>query len=603
MSSAAPALEPPKIRWDLSAFFSDLDDPRLSQTWDEVMLAADRLNARYRGKIESDDLTAETLVAVLTEVEALSQTADKAPLYANLRFAVESDNAKVGAFMAEQMERYSALRVKLMFVELELQSAKTETIERLLASESLAKFRHFIERTRVYAPHRLSESEEVLLEETANTGTRAWVRLFEEVTANHVYTYREPGSDEDEELSQEEVLSLLRDADRAVRQAAADSFSKGLGEQARVLTFIYNNLLADKKVDDRLRKFTAPETSRHLANELEATTVDLVEDTCVRNYGLVARYYRVKREILGLDELTHVDRYAPLDEAEGEIPYDEAKDLVLRSFREFSPELADRTEEFFTKNWIDAEPRPGKTSGAFCSFNTPDTHPVVMLSYLNKMKDVATLAHELGHGAHASLSREQSYFNFHGTLPLAELASIFGEMLVFDKLVAAASPSDQLALYADKIEGTFATVFRQIAMYRFEKRSHQHRREVGELSTDEFGDIWQAELQAMFGDSVRLGDQHRVWWSYVSHFIGSPFYVYAYAFGELLTLSLYQKAKREGPEFADRYLQVLRLGGSKTPHELMEIVGVDLNSPEFWQGGIDAIELMIGRFEELWAAR
>ncbi|MGI4787944.1 MAG: M3 family metallopeptidase [Janthinobacterium lividum] len=333
---------------------------------------------------------------------------------------------------------------------------------------------------------------------------------------------------------------------------------------------------------------------------MDQAPVSLVVDTVVRNYPLVARYYTLKREILGLDTLTHYDRYAPLFEAEETIAYPEAQKMVLKAFGEFSEEMRGRAAEFFDKNWIDAPATKGKASGAFCSYVTPDKHPYVLVNYLGRMKDVMTLAHELGHGVHASLSRAQTLLNFHGTLPLAELASTFGEMLVFEKATQQASLKDKLALYAEKIEGSFATIPRQTAMYRFELAIHNHRRDQGELTTEEYGDYWQREMQMMFGDSVELGDEHRLWWSYIGHFIGSPFYVYAYSFGELLVLSLYQQAKREGPAFADKYLRMLELGGSLTPQELMSKVGVTLQDPSFWQGGFDVLSGMVSEFEAFW---
>jgi oligoendopeptidase F len=470
-----------------------------------------------------------------------------------------------------------------------------------MATQALAPYRHYVQVARSLSPYRLNEDEEVILEETANTGSRAWVRLFEEVVSNHGFRYKPPGG-ETRTLSQEEVLALLRDPNRAVRQAAADAFTEGLKAMERVLVFTYNNLLQDKAVDDRLRTFEYPEQSRHLANELERGSVDLVVRLCREHYELVERFYKVKRKLLGLEKLTHVDRYAPLFEAERKVPYEEAKGTVLSAFGQFSEELEARAREFFDAEWIDAEPRAGKRGGAFCSYNTPDTHPVVFMSYLNKTDDVMTLAHELGHGVHASLSRAQSYFNFHGTLPLAELASTFGEMLVFESLVAEASPREKLALYAEKIEGIFATVFRQAAMFRFEQRCHETRRAEGELTAAQFGAIWHEELQAMFGSSVELGDQHRAWWSYVSHFVAVPFYVYAYSFGELLVLSLYQLAKAEGPTFATKYVDLLKLGGSRSPQELMATVGVDLNSEAFWEGGFAAMEKLVEEFERLVAA-
>lgn len=595
--------EPPQVRWDLSALFESPSDPKIDETWRQAHARADAMSAKYRGRISAPDLTASRLLEAIQEAEALGQESSKPAIYANLLFAADSSNAEIGAFLAEQMEKSSEVRVKLMFLELELQEAEESVISNLLKDPILGNYKHFIENIRRFSAHRLTEKEEVLLEETANTGSRAWVRLFEELTANHVFPYVNPETGETEELTEHEVLAMLYEPDRQVRLAAGTALHTGLKSLERTICFIYNNLLADKKVEDRIRRYEYAEQSRHMSNELDREIVDLVVSLCRENYGLVERYYRVKREMLGLPKLTFVDRYAPISEAKAQVSYDEAKELVLRSFGEFSPEMRRRTEEFFDKGWIDAEPRPGKSGGAFCSYITPDTHPVILLSYLNRMKDVGTLAHELGHGVHASFSRAQSLFNYHGTLPLAELASIFGEMLVFEELVKTASPADRLALYAEKVEGCFASVFRQVAMYRFEQRCHQNRREEGELAPEEFEAIWQEELQTMFGDSVDLGDEHRNLWSYVGHFFFAPFYVYAYAFGELLTMALYQKAKQEGPGFADKYQHLLELGGSKSPEDLMAIVGVDLRSREFWQGGLNAIESLVTEVEALWKSR
>jgi oligoendopeptidase F len=597
---AAPA--PPQVRWDLSAIFSGIDDPRIEQVWTKANSDADAFAERYRGRIEAPSLTADTLAKALTEYETLANELAKPLGFAHLLFAADTGDPKLGAFMQKQMERGTELNVKLMFFDLELMAAPDEVIARLVEDPRLANFRHYISVVRTFSDHRLTEPEEIILEEVANTGNRAWERLFEEVTSNHVYKLRRPDSSEVEDASQEELLNLLREPNRELRQAAADAFTAGLKEMERVLVFTYNNLIQDKAVGDRLREYEYPEQSRHKANELDRQTVDLVVAMCRENYGLVERFYNVKREIIGLPELTHIDRYAPLFDAEEPLEWDEAKRIVLEAFGNFSEEMEARAREFFERNWIDAEPRKGKRGGAFCAYNTPDTHPVMFQSYMNKADDVMTLAHELGHGVHASLSRAQSYFNFHGTLPLAELASTFGEMLVFEKLVAGANDKDKLALYADKIEGIFATIFRQAAMFSFEKRCHETRRGEGELTPEHFGDIWQEEIQAMFGNSVKLGEQHRMWWSYVSHFISVPFYVYAYSFGELLVLSLYQQAKREGPSFASKYIDVLKLGGSRTPQELMSIVGVDLKSREFWQGGFDALESLVAEFEKLWSA-
>jgi len=589
------------VRWDLSSLFSGMDDPKIAATWASCEALSQEVEAKYRGQINSADLTAKTLSAAIRDMESLWLQAAKPLTYSNLLFSADSSDASIGAFMQKQRERATEISVRTIFFELELQKAPAEVVDPLLADPSVANYRHYIQTARALSPYRLSEPEEVILEETANTGSRAWVRLFEELTANHVFRLSLPG-EETKEATEQEVLKLLRDGNREVRQAAADSLSAGLKELERVLVFNYNNLIQDKAVDDRLRKLEYPEQGRHLSNELDKETVDLVVRLCSEHYPMVARYYRVKRDILGLTELTHIDRYAPLFESEARVEWDKAREIVLDSFGAFSPTLASRAEEFFTENWIDAEPRTGKRGGAFCSYVTPDTHPFIFQTYLGRMDDVMTLAHELGHGVHASLSREQSYFNFHGTLPLAELASTLGEMLVFERLAADATPKDRVALYAEKVEGMFATIFRQSAMFRFEQRAHTSRRETGELSAAEFGDLWQEELQAMFGDSVILGDQHRMWWTYIGHFIFAPFYVYAYSFGELLALSLYQMSKEQGPEFEAKYIEVLKLGGSQTPQELMAHLGVDLQSEAFWRGGFSVMDGYLSEFERQWAA-
>lgn len=597
MSTIAPVTAA-GITWDLSALFAGMDDPKVAATWKTVHERADKFASQYRGNL--NNLTPDQLAEALATYEDISNEASKPITFAHLLFAGDTSDPKIGAFMQEQTEKSSELSIKLMFFDLELQQIPQKNIDIFLAAPVLKEYVHHINKVRIYTPYTLEESKEILLEETSNTGLRAWQRLHEEVTSNHVFRYTDPESNETEKLSQEEVLDKLRDPNRIIRESAANAFTAGLKELERVIAYTYNTILADKKLEDRLRTLEYAEQSRHLANELDKETVDLVMQLCKERSDMVERYYKVKQHILKLDELTHIDRYAPLFESKEEIAWPKAKEIVINSFNQFHKTLAQKAEEFFVKNWIDAEPRPGKSGGAFCSYNTPDTHPVILMTYLGKLTDVGTLAHELGHGVHSSLSRKQNLYNFHGTLPLAELASIFAEILVFEDLVKNASTQDALALYADKIEGIFASVHRQSAMFRFEQRCHNHRRDIGELSNEDFQSHWQEELQAMFGDGVKLGDQHKHWWLYVSHFFSVPFYVYAYSFGELLTLALYEKAKVSGPEFAEKYIDVLERGGSETPQELMAHLGVDLKSKEFWQGGFEVIDRLVGEFEKLW---
>ena len=582
------------VHWNLGDLFSGINDPKITQTLAETQARAEQFEADYKGKIASLDLSAETLAASLHGYEAIQQDAAKPMTFASLLFTTDTGDPARGAFLQKMREENTRLSLPLLFFELELAAIADDTLAPLLNTPEIAPYKHFLGVVRAARSHLLSETEERLMEELANTGGRAFGRLFEETVSNAAFEWN------GQTVGLAQITATLMDPNREVRRTGAEAFTAGLKPHARTLTYIFNTLLQNKNVSDRLRQYSSAQESRHEANELDEATVSLVVDTVVRNYPLVARYYHVKREILGVDTLTHYDRYAPLFEAEETIPYPEAQEIVLDAFGSFSPNMRSRAAEFFDKNWIDAPATKGKASGAFCSYVTPDTHPYVLVNYLGRMKDVMTLAHELGHGVHASLSREQSLLNFHGTLPLAELASTFGEMLVFERALSSASLKDKLALYAEKIEGAFATIPRQTAMYRFEQAIHTHRREQGELTTEQFGEYWQSEVQRMFGDSVALGDEHKLWWSYISHFIGAPFYVYAYSFGELLVLSLYQQAKSGGPAFAEKYLQMLALGGSLTPQELMEQVGVDLSDPAFWQGGFDVLGGLVGEFEGLW---
>ncbi len=585
---------PNDTHWNLRDLYDGTDDPRIAEALDSAQARAEKFQADYKGKINSPDLTADTLAAALREYEDIQQQGDKPGSYAALLFSTDTADPARGAFLQKMRERGTALALPLLFFDLELAAASEETLAPLLQAPAVAPYRHYVQNARLYRDHLLSETEERLMAELGDTGARAFDRLFDEVTANAVFHL------DGAEMTQSEVLSRLYSPDRETRRKAAESFSAGLTENSRVTTFVFNTILQEKNVKDRLRRYTSPVQSRHLSNELSEDTVNLVVDTVVRNYPLVARYYRVKREILGVDTLTHYDRYAPLFQADETLTFPQAQAIVLASFGAFSPEMARRAGEFFDKQWIDAAPGKGKQGGAYCSYVTPDLHPYVFMNYLGRMKDVMTLAHELGHGVHALLSREQTLLNFHGTLPLAELASTFGEQLVFEKVQAQASLKDKLALYAEKIEGAFATIPRQTAMYRFEQAIHGHRRAQGELSTEDFSRYWQAEIQAMFGDSVALGDEHRLWWSYIGHFTGTPFYVYAYSFGELLVLSLFRQWQAEGDAFAGRYLDMLRAGGSLTPAELVAKVGVNLDDPDFWQGGFDVLETLVARFEALW---
>ncbi len=583
--------------WDLSDLYSGLDDPRIEAAINSLIQRSESFANKYRGRIDAPDLTATTLLSAIKDYEGILQDTDKPLTYASLLFATDTSKPEYGAFMQKMQERSTEISILLVFFDLELMSVPEEQMSQIVADPLLAEYRHYIWAARLFRDHRLSEPEEKILEEKANTGRRAFSRLFEETVSNIQFHITRDGSTET--LTLPEVIAFLREPDRELRKAGAASLTAGLVENARALTFIFNTLIQDKATDDRLRKYSYPEESRNLSNELDTEIVELVVSTAIDNYPMVAKYYDLKRQILGYDKLTHYDRYAPLFETKETVPFDKAREIILSAFGKFNPILANTADKFFEKSWIDAEPRKGKRGGAFCAFVTPDLHPYIFTNYLNRMDDVMTLGHEMGHGVHSYLARDESYMNFAPVLPVAELASTFGEMLVFEVLQSEASRDDKLALYAEKIEGAFATIFRQAAMYRFEQAIHTQRRETGELTTEQFSALWQKLQQQMFGSSVELGDEHRFWWMYVSHFIGSPFYVYAYTFGELLVMALYAMYKKEGEAFSAKYIELLKVGGSMTPAEMLGRVGIDIRDRAFWQGGMQVLQGFINDFESL----
>lgn len=584
--------------WDLTDLYDGMDDPRLTIDQDSLLRRAEGFATRFRGKINDPGLTPGTLLEALQTYESILQESDKPISYASLLFSADTGDPQRGAFLQAMRQWRSEISVRLIFFELELVAIPNDRMTALLADPLLAPYKHYVEAERLFRDYRMSEPEEKILEEKANTGRRAFTRLFEEITAGMQFHLVRDGVEEHLNLSQ--VLALLREPEREVRKLAAESLTRGLKENSRNLTYIFNTLILDKATDDRLRGYEYPEQERNLANELDPETVELVVRTATDNYPLVSRYYHLKREILGCDRLTHYDRYAPLFETKQEVPFHHAQEIVLSSFGEFSPVLRDLARDFFERNWIDADVRPGKRGGAFCAYITPDLHPYVFVNYLNRMSDVMTLGHELGHAVHARLGSIHSYLNFSPVLPVAELASTFGEMLVFEALQQEASREDKLALYAEKIEGAFATIFRQASMYRFEQAIHRLRREKGELSTDEYCAVWQNRQQEMFGDSLELGDDHKYWWLYIPHFINTPFYVYAYTFGELLVMALYAMYKREGQPFVGKYIELLRAGGSTTPADMLARVGIDIHDPDFWQGGVEVLAGLVDRFEALY---
>ena len=587
------------VSWDLSDLFSGPDDPKIEATLQAAKARAEAFAAEYQGKIDSPDLTAARMASAIKEYEALWQDAGKPGTYARLRFSADTSDPARGALMSRVQERTTKLSLPLVFYRLELARVPDEVITPLLDNPQLAPYRYYIHLIRTGRPHQLSEIEETLLARFSNTGPGAFVRLSGEIRAATVFRPALPdGTTPEMNLSQ--LGALYSSPEREVRQAAAEAFAAGAKANLKTLTFILNTLLQDKAVSDEIRHYETPEATGFRRDELPGATVELVTGTTSDHYGLAARYCHLKREVLGLGDFKDYDLAAPLFQTVENVPFPEAQEIVLDAFGRFSPLLRELAAEYFDKQWIDAAPRTGKQGGAYCNGGTPDKHGYVFLNYLGKMGHVMTLAHELGHGVHGSLAREQTYFNMFGTLPMAEVASTFGEMLVFDHLQSGASLETRLSMYADKIEGAIGTIMTTTGRYRLEKIIHRQRRTDGEMTPEQISDHWQAEMASIYGESVEITERLRLSWSYIPHFVNSPFYSYPYTFGELFALSLYQKSKDDGPAFTERYLSLLRAGGSNSPHELAKIVGVDLDDPAFWTGGFRIVEGLIDTFEELW---
>ncbi len=581
------------VRWNLDDLYPSRD--ALEQDLARAAQDAQGFAEAYRGQVAS--LDAEALAEALRRYEYIQDCLGRAYTYAYLHWSTDTGEAARGALLQKVREAYTRTNQQLIFFELEWAHVDEEKAEALLADDALARYRHYLELEQLHKKHLLTEPEEKILAEKNVTGESAWTRFFDETMGAARFSF------DGENLTQEEILTKLYEPDRDVRKRAALAFTEGLQKNERTVTFIFNTLLAENASDDRLRRFEHWLQSRNIANEVADETVEALVEAVTGRYDLVARFYRLKKKLLGVDEMMDYDRYAPVGEAEAEYDWDAAQSLVLDAYADFHPQMGAVAERFFEQRWIDAPPAPGKRSGAFSHGAVPSAHPYVLMNYTGKVRDVQTLAHELGHGVHQFLARERGVLQQSTPLTTAETASVFGEMLVFQRLLSQEDdPQNRLAMLVSKIDDTLATVFRQTAMNRFEAKIHTARREEGELPAERFAEFWMATQEAMFEGSVTLGDHYRHWWSYIPHFLHTPGYVYAYAFGELLVLALYARYQSEGEGFAEQYLRLLEAGGSDWPHVLVGRLGIDLQDLGFWQQGLGEVEALIARAEDLSAA-
>jgi oligoendopeptidase F len=577
------------VAWDLEPLLPEPGEAGVMRLLDEADVIADSLT-QQRGRIA--DFDADALVTFMGELASLSDRIGRAGNYAMLQFSTNVTDPARGALMQKVRERSTVIETKVLFFELEWAALDDARADALLADAGLAFAAHHLRSARRYRPHLLSEPEEIVLTEKDVTAAGAWTRLFEEQVST--ITVDIDGTT----VPLDAALAQLQSPDRALRKAIALAVTEGLEPGLGTRGFVFNTLLADKAISDRMRKFPSWIASRNLDNEASDESVEALIGAVQGRYDIPQRWYALKARLLGLPRIADYDRLAPLDMSESQIEWTAARDVVLDAYASFSTELSDIAARFFREPWIDAPVRPGKRPGAFCAYTVPSHHPYVMLNFTSRRRDVLTIAHELGHAAHAYLAAPQGVFHQSTPLTLAETASVFGETVTFGRLLGATTdPEERLALLASNLEDQIATVFRQIAMNRFEDAVHNARREEGELSIEQFGELWFETQHAMLGDAVEITDGYRTWWSYIPHFMATPGYVYAYGYGQLLALSVYARYEAQGPNFVPQYLELLRAGGSKTPRELGKIVDVDLADPGFWDAGLAIIDHRLAQTE------
>ena len=573
------------VAWDLEPLVDGDGPAGVDRLLDEAERRATAFAEQHAGKVA--ELDGPGLAAAVTELAAIAETVGRVGSYAALRFSVDTADPANGALLQRVQERGTAIETKLLFFELEWAALDDERADELLTADGLERARHHLRTIRRYRPHLLSEPEEKIMAEKSVTGRDAWSRLFSEVTS----AIKVDLDGEPEPVALDVALARLTSPDREIRAHVAQRVTEALQPTLRIRGYIFNTLLADKATDDRLRSYPTWLSSRNLANEASDESVQALVQAVRESYEIPRRWYRLKARLLGIERLADYDRMASVGGEEPQIGWDEARETVLSSFGDFSGVMADGARRFFQERWIDAPVRPAKRGGAFCAYTVPSVHPYVMLNYTSKRRDVLTLAHELGHGLHAYLAIDRGVFEQHTPLTVCETASVFGETLVFRRLLdEAETPESRLSLLAENIEGSIATVFRQVAMNRFEDLAHTARRSEGELSIDQIGELWAQSQEEMLGDAVEVTEGYRTWWSYVPHFIGTPGYVYAYAYGQLLALSVYGRYLADGESFVPKYLELLAAGGSRSPEALGAIVGVDLTDPGFWDRGLELVE-------------
>lgn len=586
------------IRWNLADLYSGLQDPAIERDLQGSLKASQKFAADYRGLFtRTPTVTAEELKTALQDLEHLLEPLSRLGSYAGLLTAVDNLNNEYRQFEDRVDQTGVEVQNHLTFFELEWLAVPDDRAQGLIDDPVLSNYAHYLSAARRYQPYTLSEPEELILNQKSLTARTSWINLFDEFLASITYELDYKG--EKKTLTQSALLALVYDQDRGLREAAQRCLYHELSKHSLILTNIFNALTQDHGINDQVRKYETPMASRHLANEVAPPVVERMREVVADNYSIAHDYFKLKARLIGLEKLATFDQYAPVATNLPACTYENGRQTVLAAFKKFHPSMEDIALRFFQDDWIDAEVRAGKRGGAFSASTVPSVHPYIMLNWTERLRDVSTMAHELGHGIHQYLSRSQTYLNFHHPLTIAETASVFAEFLTFDYVMETQKdPEVRLGLLCSKLEDAFATVFRQNVLTDFEWRTHNARRK-NKLSAEEICEHWWQANHGYYGEALDMIEPYRWGWSYIPHFIHTPFYCYAYVFGELLVLSLYRMYREEGAAFVPKYMELLKSGSSASPEVLLQRVGADITDAGFWQKGLDVLKDMVRQATEL----
>ncbi|NPA74271.1 MAG: M3 family oligoendopeptidase [Epsilonproteobacteria bacterium] len=567
--------------WNLKDLFKS--DEELEKFVDKVEKKSKRFQKRYKNKIKK--ISTKEFLKALEKYEDILNSITKAATYAFLKFAQNSD---YGNFYAKYSQRFASIEESLIFFELEFNKIAPKKQKKII--KSTKKYRFYLQSLKKEKKHQLSKKEEKILLKKSLTSSRAFSRLFDEHFSRMKFKM------DGKRFSEEEVLSKLYSNDRSVRKKAARSLSKELKKHTHLTSYIFNMVKTDLKIECDIRRYKSVEEPRHIDNKITQKSVDALINTTTENFDISKEYYEIKKEILGYKRLYDYDRYAPYEQDSETIEFSEAKKIVLEAFKSFDERFYKIAKKAFDEGWCDVYPKDKKRGGAFSHPASTDTHPYVMLNYTGQRRDIFTIAHELGHAIHQYLSRDVGYLNSDTPLTTAETASVFAEMLLFDHIKQTTPPDKLLPIYGGKLEDIFATLFRQIIFTLFERRVHAKQ---NELKAEDFSEIWMEENQKMFPKDMRFSKGYEIWWSYIPHFIHTPFYCYAYSYGQLLVLAIYALYKQGSKDFKEKYIRFLSSGGSKSPKKLVKTFGFDIEDEEFWRLGINETKKLLEEFKKI----